>query len=520
MAKYIAGIDAGTTGLKIMIFTLDGKPVSHAYREYPCTFPHVGWVEQDPWDLWNALCVVTKEAIGKAQIDPKEIGSVSISSQRGTFFAIDENWNPIEDSIVWSDNRATEEIKWIAQAIGAERYHKISGAAVTALWAYAKHKWVRDRRPDLYDKAYLFVNGQEWLLHQLGSEEVFTDPSSLALHGMMDVATLDWSDELLDAINFSRSKLPPIKAPARQVGVVSKKASELTGFAEGMPICVGGGDQQCAAVGAGVVKEGLAEITIGTAAVMVAAVDEVYPDPNHEVLFSGHANPGKWDMEGLAYSSGASLKWWRDTYGASEMAIAKACGIDEYQIIADMEAKNAPAGCKGFMFFPFMATQVSPYYCDTASGGSIGLTGGHDRAIMARAVLEGVAYELRMIVDAMVNVLGRPFDAIRLSGGGAKSPTWRQIQADIYGMPVEMLETADCGLVGAAALGATGAGIYNNLQEAVDHLVHPHGFIEPNMKNHAIYSDYFEIFRDTFLALRDAKIYDRLNAVNNKHFGE
>ncbi len=519
MARYIAGIDAGTTGLKIMIFTLEGKPVSHAYREYPCTFPHVGWVEQDPWQLWQALCETTREAIAKGGMDPREIGSVAISSQRGTFFAIDRDWNPIHDSIVWSDGRATKEIQWIADTLGAEKYHRISGAAVTALWSYAKYKWVRDNQPELYDKAYLFVNGQEWLLHQLGSTEVFTDPSSLALNGMMDVATLDWSDELLSAIRVSRDKLPPIKEPARQVGVISRKAAELTGFAEGMPICVGGGDQQCAAVGAGVIREGLAEITIGTAAVMVAAVDQVYPDPQHEVLFSGHANPGKWDMEGLAYSSGASLKWWRDTYGDAECAVARAAGKDPYEIIADMEAARAPVGCKGYMFFPFMASQVSPYYCDTARGGSLGLTGGHDRAIMARAVLEGVAYELRMIVDAMQHVLGRPFDTIRLSGGGAKSPTWRQIQSDIYGCPVEMLETADCGLVGAAALGATGAGIYADLSEAVDNLVHPLGFIEPDMKNHRIYTDCYEIFRDAFLAWRDAGIYDRLNAVCNKYWG-
>lgn len=516
--KYIAGIDAGTTGTKIMIFELDGTPIGSAYREYPCNYPNVGWVEQDPWHLWKAVCETTKEVLGKTGIDPKEIGSVAISSQRGTFFPIDKEWNPIQDSIVWSDGRALKEIEWISQNIGGARYHKISGAAITALWAYAKHKWVRDNQSEVYDKAFLFVTGQEWLLHHLGSEEIATDPSSLALHGMMDVATLDYSDELLNAIGFSREKLPEIKPPARQVGVISKKASELTGFAEGMPICVGGGDQQCAAVGAGVIHEGLAEITIGTAAVMVAAVDSVYPDPKHEVLFSGHANPGRWDMEGLAYASGASLRWWRDTYGASECAVAAATGVDPYEIIT-MEAATAPAGCEGFMFLPFMAGQVTPYYCDTARGGSLGLSFGHDRSYMARAVLEGVAYELRMIVDSMQRVLGRPFDSIRLSGGGSKSALWRQIQSDIYGCPVEMLKVADCGLVGAAALGATGAGIFKDLSEAVDNLVHPLGFIEPSMQNHEMYTECFGVYRDAFLTWRDADIFGRLNTICTKYWG-
>lgn len=520
MAKYVAGIDAGTTGTKVMIFTLDGNPVSHAYREYPCTYPNVGWVEQDVWNLWRALCEASKEAISKAGIDPAEIGSVAISSQRGTFFGIDKDWNPLHDSIVWSDNRAASEVDWIAETIGSEHYHSISGAAVTSLWAYAKFKWVRDNQPDLYEKAWKFVNGQEWLLHQLGSEEMFTDPSSLALHGMMDVATLDWSDELLKSIDFDRDKLPEIKPPARQVGVISKAASEATGFAVGMPICVGGGDQQCAAVGAGVIKEGLAEITIGTSSVMVAAVDKVYDDPRHEVLFSGHANPGKFDMEGISYASGATLKWFRDTFGATEKAVAAASGQDVYTILCDMVAAQAPAGSKGTFFMPFFAGQVTPYFCDTAKGGYFGLDATIDRSCMARAVLEGVAYEMRMSIESMQRVLGRPFDTIRLSGGGSKSPLWRQIQADIYGCPVEMLKVADCGLVGAAALGAAGAGIFSNLEEAVNSLVQPHGIIEPDMKNHLVYNDCFEVFNDTFLALRDAKIYEKMNKVSMKHFSK
>lgn len=518
MAKYVAGIDAGTTGTKVMIFTLDGVPVSHAYREYPCTYPNVGWVEQDPWLLWKALCEASKEAIAKAGVDAKEIGSVAISSQRGTFFGVDKNWTPLHDSIVWSDGRALNEINWIADTIGAEKYHSISGAAITSLWAYAKFKWLRDHQPDLYEKTYKFVNGQEWLLHQLGSEEMFTDPSSMALHGMMDVSTLDWSDELLKAIDFDREKLPEIKPPARQVGVISKKAAELTGFAEGMPICVGGGDQQCAAVGAGVIKEGIAEITIGTSSVMVAAVDKVYDDPLHEVLFSGHANPGRFDMEGISYASGATLKWWRDTFGSPEKSVAAAAGIDEYEVICDMVAKNAPAGSKGLLFFPFFAGQVTPYFCEIAKGGYFGLDATHDRSCMARAVLEGVAYEMRMSIESMQRVLGKPFDIIRLSGGGSKSPLWRQIQADIYGCPVEMLKVADCGLVGAACLGATGAGIYGSLSEAVDAMVHPHGIIEPIKENVEIYNDYFEVYCDTFLALRDAKAYDKLNQVRMKHW--
>ena len=352
-------------------------------------------------------------------------------------------------------------------------------------------------QPELYEKAWKFVNAQEWLLHKLGSEELFTDPASLALNGMMDVATLDWSKELLDAIDFDINKLPPVKEPARQVGTVSKEASDLTGFAEGMAICVGGGDQQCAAIGCGVTKEGTAEITIGTASVMVAAVDGVKEDPAHEVIFSGHAVPGHMDMEGLAYATGVALRWWRDIYGSPEVTVAKAADVDPYDIIC-MEAAKSPAGSRGYIFFPFFSSQVTPYYHDNARGGSLGISLAHNRADMARGVLEGGGYELRMIVEAMERVLGKPFDVIRLSGGGSKSPLWRQILADIFGRPVQCLEMADCGVLGAAILGASGAGIFESLQDAVDTMVHPTEMITPNMENYKMYTDMYEIFRDAF----------------------
>lgn len=515
--KYVAGIDAGTTGLKTIIFDLKGQAMGKAYQEYPCITPRVGWVEQDVYCLWDALCYTVREAIKDAGINPEEIGSVGISSQRGTFFAIDENWEPLHNSIVWSDGRAVEEVQWIKDNMGVEKYHQISGAPVSGAWSYAKFKWVRDHQPDLYEKAWKFVNAQEWLLHKLGSEELFTDPASLALNGMMDVSTLDWSDELLEAINFSKDKLPPVKEPARQVGVISKEASEKTGFAEGMAICVGGGDQQCAAIGCGVIKEGMAEITVGTASVMVAAVDDVKKDPKHEVIFSGHAVPGHLDMEGLAYATGVALRWWRDTYAAQEVSLAKEIGTDPYDIICE-EAKNSPPGSRGYIFFPFFSSQVTPYYHDNARGGSLGISLAHGRADMARAVMEGGAYELRMIVEAMERVLGRPFDVIRLSGGGSKSPLWRQIFADVFGRPVQCLEQSDCGVLGAAILGASGAGVFKSLDAAVDAMVYPTEMIQPNKDNFEVYTDMYEIFKDAFLAWRDAGIYDRLNAVCDKHW--
>jgi xylulokinase len=289
--KLLAGIDAGTTGVTVMIADTEGNVLGTAYREYPCSFPHPGWVEQDMECMWDRICEASKEVIAKTAVDPRDIASLGFSSQRGTFVCVDKNIRPLADSIVWSCGRAGEEIRWIKENLGPDRYHDIAGVPLSGLWSYAKVKWIVDKRPDLLEKTHLILNGQEFFLHRFGSDDISSDPASITLNGMMDIANLDWSRELCDLIGLPTEKLPPMKTPARQVGVVSKKASEQSGFVEGMPICFGGGDQQCAAIGAGVIREGLAEITIGTASVMVAHIDTRKPDPKHLVLIGGSAIP-------------------------------------------------------------------------------------------------------------------------------------------------------------------------------------------------------------------------------------
>ena len=517
--KLVAGIDAGTTGVTVMIADTDGNIIGTAYREYPCSFPHPGWVEQDMENMWTRMCEASKEVIAITGVNPAEICSLGFSSQRGTFVCVDENMKPLADSIVWSCGRAGDELAWIQENLGADKFHDITGVTLSGLWAYAKMKWVVDKRPDIIEKTNLIVNGQEFFLHKFGSDDISSDPASITLNGMMDIAKLDWSKELCDLINLPMDKLPPMKTPARLVGVVSKTASEESGFAEGMPICFGGGDQQCAAIGAGVIREGLAEITIGTASVMVAHIDSRKPDPDHLVLMGGSAIPNKWDMEGLAFATGVCLRWWRDTYAQVEMQSAKQLGMDAYDLIG-VQAASAPVGCKGYIFFPFFSGQVTPHYIDHARGGTIGLSLIHDRGMMARSIMEGGAFELRMIVDAMEAVLGKPFDSIRLSGGGAKSALWNQIQADVYGRPVENLKVSECTTLGATILGAAGAGIFGSVEEAVENMVHPFGTVEPDMDNHAIYNDVFGVFKDTVIALRDAGIYDKVAAMQNKHWGD
>jgi xylulokinase len=421
-------------------------------------------------------------------------------------------------SIVWSDGRADDYVKWLDDTMGTAKYHQISGVPASGLWAYLKMKWFIDHYNNLFERTYKILNGQEYFLYKLGSDDLRTDPASLTLNGMLAIDKLDWSGELCKHIGLPMDKLPEVSTPARQVGTVSKRAAEQTGFTEGMPIAAGAGDQQCAAIGAGIVREGMAEITIGTAMVMVAHIDSRKDDPDNLVLMGGSGIPHKWDMEGLQFAAGSTLRWWRDTYAQPETRAAANLGLDVYDLIT-LEASKSPVGSRGHLFFPFFQGQSTPTYHDQARGGSLGLSFIHDRKDMARSVLEGVTFETNMVIEAMEKVLGKPFDVIRLSGGGSKSDLWNHIQADIYGRTVERLKVSECTTLGAIILGAAGCGVFSSVEEGVGQMVHPFDHIEPDEKNHQLYKEQYAIYNDAYRALREKGIYEELSKFQRKHWG-
>jgi xylulokinase len=513
--KYFAGIDAGTTGTTVMLVNLKGEVAGSAYREYPCIYPHPGWVEQDIEYVWGKICEASRELLAVTGIDPSSVASIGVSSQRGTFICVDAACNPLHTSVVWNDCRATEQAQRLSERIPPDRYQQVTGMPISGLWAASKMMWLVENQPALIDRTHKIINGQEFLLNRLGAESLYSDPSSLTLNGMMDIDRLDWSDEVLSAMGLSKDKFPPMGTPARQEGTVSAQAATKSGFAKGTPVCRGGGDQQCAAVGSGVIREGLAEITIGTAGQMVAHIDSRKKDPDKCVYIGGHALPGKWDLEGGAFATGACLRWLRDTFGQQESQSAARLGLDVYDLMT-IEASKAPPGCKGYLFFPFLNGQLTPTYDNRARGGSLGLTLAHDRPTVIRSVLEGTAFELRMVIEALEKVLGYPFTDIRLTGGGAKSEFWTQIQSDIYGKPIQTLRISECTTFGAAILGAVAAGVFKTIEEAVETLVHTGRSVEPNRRNHELYDELYAIFCETYKVLRESGVYEKLSQLQNR----
>ncbi len=508
MKDYISGIDIGTTGVKVIIFDTEGAIISSAYREYPCTFPQSGWVEQDGEMTWQKTCEATQEAIKKSGINPTSIRAIGLSTQRCTFTPVDKDGRPLRTAISWQDSRSFEECDEIEKIIGAKRYYDITGLPVGTTWSVSKIMWIKKHEPEVYEKTAIFAMDQERILHKLGADAYYEDWSNGSLQGLMDIKTFDWSDELIDALGLDKSKLPTLVPSGKVVGKISSDSSQLTGFAEGTLLVTGGGDQQCAGIGAGAVKNGTIEVTIGTAGTTLAYMAEPIFDDNMRLPCSAHAVAGKWETEGLQNAAGSSLKWYRNELAVPEREKATSLGIDPYDLINEQVEAVAP-GSEGLICIPYFASSAAPNWDPFARGTFIGLTLGHTRPMIARAIMEGVSYETREIIEQMI-ANGVEVNQIVLSGGATKSAVWNQIQTDIYGKPCSILAVEEATTLGAAICAAVGADLYPTFDAAVDAMVKIVSICQPDMERHALYTTYFEIYKEAYQALRQANVYERL----------
>jgi xylulokinase len=515
--EVFVGIDAGTTGAKVALFDGRGNQISNGYSEYPSIHPHPGWAEQDMEEVWWGICRASQMARARADVANDAIRSIGLSSQRGSFVLLDNRERPLAPSVLWNDSRAKDMEALFAERIGQERYRRITGMPISASWTAAKLAWLARHRSDLMQRVRYVCNGQEYFLRRLGADGMETDPSSLTLNGMLDIRKLDWSEEVVRAADVDLSVLPPVGKPGTMIGRLSAEAAQETGLPRGTALCRGGGDQQCAAVGAGVIRQGLAEVTVGTAAMMVAHLDDPDLVLGQAPYIGGHAIPGKWDAEGGAFSIGSCLKWWRDQFGREERAQAAEQGTSAYDLIV-ASANSAPPGSRGVLFHPFFAGQVTPYYNATARGAFFGLGLDHDRACLIRAMLEGCACEVRFMVDAMAHDLKGGISELRMTGGAARSDLFMQIHADILRRPLLLLRNPECTVLGAAILGAVGCQSFAGVSEAVEAMVAVNRTIDPQSETADVYRDLFEIFRLAYETNAESGVYGSIYDFQQRFF--
>ncbi len=491
MGRYLAGVDVGTSGARCSVFDLAGTRIASEGREYGARYPQPGWVEQDPQLLIAKTMEACRATLDRAAIDPRDIAAIGFSAQRSVTCPVDADGTPVRWLISWQDARTADQVEQLRRQIDAAEFQRVSGLPLGTTWILTKLLWMRDHEPALYARVHRFVQNQDLVLRAFGADDYWTDTCCCAFYGTWDVSHLTWNTPLLDRLGLSADQFGKPTPAGTQVGQIGPAVARQTGFAVGTPLCVGAGDQNCSVVGMGAIRGGMGTVTLGTAGLAILCADT--PIAGFDgMMVTNHAVPGRWQVEGLSNAAASSLRWFRDVVGTCELEQEAAGGVPAYQAFDEMAAR-VPAGSRGLLYLPYLATAATPHWNADARGAFLGLSLAHGRADLTRAVMEGVALEIRDIMEQWYRA-GMSVEVLRIGGGAARSRLWCQIQADVYGRPVETLQCDDSTGLGSALLGGVGAGVFGSIEEGVAAMVHPSGQLDPDPGRHRLYSELYAAY--------------------------
>ncbi len=497
--KYTVGIDIGTSGTKTVLFDEMGTPIASHTIEYPLYQPKNGWAEQDPADWANASFGTVKAVIEKSGVAPADIAGVGLSGQMHGLVMLDRDNRVLRPSIIWCDQRTAKECEEITARVGADRLIAITANPALTGFTASKILWVRNNEPEVYSRCAHILLPKDYvrfLLTGVYASEV-SDAGGMQL---LDIPRRTWSDEVLGALEIDRSLLGEMYESPEITGYVTEEASRLTGLLPGTPVVGGAGDNAAAAVGVGVVNDGDAFTTIGTSGVVFAHTDNVSIDPRGRVHTFCCAVPGAWHVMGVTQAAGLSLRWLRDTVCTEEVAAAAALGVDPYEVMC-AEAAKSPIGANRLLYLPYLMGERTPHLDPDVRGAFIGLSAMHTRADMTRAVLEGVSCSLADCMSVLREMNVSP-NVMRVCGGGGRSPMWRQMLADMFGIPTAVT-TAEGPALGAAILAMVGTGIHASVPEACGKIITLRDEFAPDMSAHAQYQPYYGVYRKLYTDLRD-----------------
>jgi len=500
MSVYL-GIDIGTSGTKTLAMRQDGKILASATVEYPLSSPKPGWSEQDPEHWWQATIKSVRAVLKAGKIKPTGIAGIGLSGQMHGSVFLDKKQQVIRPALLWNDQRTAAECAEIESRAGgrAQLIELVANPALTGFTA-PKILWLRKNEPKNFDKVNQVLLPKDYVRFRL-TGEFATEVSDASGTLLLDVRGRRWSKELLQRLDLDPGLLPAVFESEEVSGRLSKTAAKLLGLAEGVPVVGGGGDQAAGAVGNGIVRKGVISATMGTSGVVFAHSDEVQYDPQGRLHTFCHAVRGKWHVMGVVLSVGGSLQWYRNQFAQAEVALAKKKKVDPYELIT-AEAAEAPAGSEGLYFLPYLTGERTPHADPHARAAWVGLTLRHGRSHLIRSVIEGATYAMRDSLEIIQN-LQIPVKEVRLSGGGARSKFWRQLQADIYGAKVVTTNSQEGPAYGVALLAAAGTGAYKDVVEACQATIRIEESATPHAKSKRTYDAAYPLYQKLYRSLKD-----------------
>jgi xylulokinase len=498
---YLIGVDLGTTGTKTVLFDETGKIFGSVTFEYPLYQEHNGWAEQEPEDWWNAAKNSIKTVLEQSKVNPGEIKGLGISGQMHGLVMLDKDGKVLRRSIIWADQRTAKECEQITEAVGAKRLIEITANPALTGFTASKILWVRNNEPAVYAKCAHILLPKDFVRYKL-TGEFATEVSDASGMQLLDVPRRCWSDEVLEKLDIDKALLGKVYESPDVTGVVNSWASAETGLKTGTPVVGGAGDNAAAAVGTGVVRDGLAFTTIGSSGVVFAHSSSITIDPKGRVHTFCCAVPGAWHVMGVHQAAGLSLKWLRDNVCIPEMAEAGKLGVDPYVVMGTEAEKIAP-GSERLIYLPYLNGERTPHLDPNCRGVFFGLSGIHHRPHLIRAVMEGVSYSLRDSIS-ILREMHVEITEMMACGGGGKSPLWRQMLADNYHCRVKTVDTQEGPALGVAILAGVGAGLFNSVPEACEALIHSAIIQDPIKENSQYYDKAYPLYQKLYSDLKDS----------------
>jgi xylulokinase len=499
---YLLGIDAGTTAMKAVLFDHEGHPLGQASQEYQLHTPAPDRAELEPERYWAACCGCTRSLLTETGVDPRAIAALAISSQGETLVVVDEAGQPLYPAIVWLDNRSQAEANEISAQFGVETVFQVTGQPeITPTWPATKILWLRRHQPQVFERAHKFLLLEDYLLLRL-TGRFAADPCLLSSSLLFDIRRKTWWDEMLDFVGITPDRLPEVQESGRVVGKLTTEAAHETGLWEGTTVATGGMDQALAALGAGNTRPGLVTENTGGALAIVATLEEPIFDPQGGIPCHYHALPDTYYLLPWGQTAGMALRWFRDVFGAEEQGEAARTGADAYDLLT-AGAAQIPPGAEGLVALPHLMGAACPEFNPAARGVWFGVGLHHTKAHFVRAIMESVAYMLRRNVE-ILEELGIAVKEIRALGGGARSPLWNQIKADVLGVPIVTLTTEEQACLGAAILAGTPSS-----EEAAQKLVKMADRWEPDPEVKPIYDFGYAMYVRLYESVKDLFSLDR-----------
>ena len=484
----LIGLDIGTTGVRAVVVDLDGNVLDVATESYPLSTPRPGWTEQDPADWWKASQVVLKKVASKLPSAPLGLGLTG--QMHGSVF-LDSAHNVIRPALLWNDQRTATQCEAITEAIGAARLIEITGNAAITGFQAPKILWLRDEEPAAFSRLRHVLLPKDYVRFRL-TGELATDASDASGTLLLDLQSRTWSKEILDRLEIPYGWLPSVHEGPDATGTVTARIAAEIGLPKGVAVGAGAGDNAAAAVGNGIIKAGAVSSSIGTSGVVFAYSDTLCVDPKGRIQSFCHAVPGKYHVMGVTLAAGGSFRWWRDA-GANRL---------DYDAMASLAAQ-APPGCEGLVFLPYLSGERTPHRDPMARGAFVGLQLRHSAAHLTRAVMEGVAHSLRDCLD-LVAGLGLPIEEIRAMGGASRSELWRQLQADIFGLPVRRNRVDEGPAFGAALLAGVACGAFESVDDACSRITFDPEVTQPDPDRGELYARYHDVYSSLYAAMAPA----------------